>query len=75
MKVKVTRNYQITIPSTIRTKLKVELGDILDIMYDEKRGEIIIRKVEGKRKTLKSGRKLTPEEIESLIELGLKRSL
>ncbi len=71
MKVKVTRNYQISIPAEIRRSANIKLGDILEVRYDEKRKEIIIRKVEDRRKTLKIGRKLTPEEIESLIESGM----
>ncbi len=72
MKVKVTRNYQISIPAEIRRKLKIKLGDILDVRYDEERGEIVIRKVDERRKTLRAGLKLTPEEIEELIEKGFR---
>jgi len=75
MKVKVTRNYQITIPSEIRRKIGINVGDLLSITYDERRGEIIIKKVKERRKTLKIGKKLTPEEIEELIEKGLRSCL
>ncbi|WP_456478396.1 AbrB/MazE/SpoVT family DNA-binding domain-containing protein [Geoglobus ahangari] len=75
MKVKVTRNYQITIPAEIRRKINLKLGEIVDVSYDEKTGEIRIKKVPEKRKTLKIGRKLTPEEIESLIGKGIEESL
>ena len=75
MKVKVTRNFQITIPAEIRRKLNLKLGDILDVSYDERTKEIIIRKVLEHRKTFKTGRKLTPEEIEDLIKSGLEESL
>ena len=75
MKVKVTRNYQITIPAEIRRKLNLKLGDILDVSYDEERNEIIIRKVLELRKTFKAGRKLTSKEIEDLIKSGLEESL
>ena len=75
MKVKVTRNYQITIPAEIRRISNIRLGDVLEVRYDEKKKEIIIKKVEEKRKTLKIGRKLTPEKIEELIEKGLKESI
>ncbi len=75
MKVKVTRNYQITIPAEIRRKLNLRLGDVLDVSYDEERGEIVLRKVVEQRRTLKSGRKLTPEEIENLIKEGIEESL
>ena len=75
MKVKVTRNYQITIPSEIRRKVGINIGDLLIMTYDEKRGEIIIKKAEERRKTFKIGRKLTPEEIEDFIERGLRDNL
>ncbi|WP_456329451.1 AbrB/MazE/SpoVT family DNA-binding domain-containing protein [Archaeoglobus sp.] len=66
MKVKITRNYQITIPAEIRRKLNLKLGDILDVSYDEEKNEIIIRKVLEHRKTFKAGRKLTPKKIENV---------
>ncbi len=75
MKVKVTRNYQITIPAEVRRKMGIKLGDIVEITYDESKNEIIVRKVKDERKKLKAGRKLTPEEIEALIVEGLSKSL
>ncbi len=75
MKVKVTRNYQITIPAEIRRKMGLKLGDVLEVAYDESREEIVIRKVRDERKKLKAGRKLTPDEIEALIVEGLSRNL
>ena len=74
MKVKVTKNYQITIPAEIRQKLNLKLGDILDVSYNEERNEIVIRKVLEHRKTFKAERKLTSEEIEELIKSGLKEN-
>lgn len=71
MKVKVTRNYQVSIPAEIRRLLGIKLGDILEVRYDEEREEIILRKVEERRRTLRAGRRLSPEEIERLIEHGL----
>jgi len=53
MKVKVTKNYQITIPAEIRQKLNLKLGDILDVSYNEERNEIVIRKVLEHRKRSK----------------------
>lgn len=75
MKVKVTRNYQITIPAEIRRKLNLKLGDILDVSYDEVKREIVIKKIPERRKTLKAGRMLMPEEIEEIIKRGLEESL
>ena len=74
-RVKVTRNYQISIPADIRRRLKIKLGDLLEVRYDEEREEIVIRKVKDVRKTLRAGRDLKPEEIEELIEKGFKENL
>ncbi|RLI41446.1 AbrB family transcriptional regulator [Candidatus Bathyarchaeota archaeon] len=71
MKVKVTRNYQVSIPAEIRRLLNIKLGDVLEVRCDEEKGEIILRKVEERRRTLRAGRGLTPEEIEELIQRGL----
>ena len=71
MKVKVTRNYQVSIPAEIRRLLNIKLGDVLEVRCDEERGEIILRKLEERRRTLRAGRRLTPEEIDELIQQGL----
>ena len=71
MKVKVTRNYQVSIPAEIRRLLNIKLGDVLEVRCDEEKGEIILRKVEERRRTLRAGRGLTPEEIDELIQRGL----
>ncbi len=75
MRVKVTRNYQISIPAEIRRRLNIKLGDILEVHYDEEKEEIIIKKIKEQRKTLKLGLKLSPDEIEGLIERGLRENL
>ena len=46
---KVTRKYQVTIPKEVRRKVGVEIGDKLRIM---EKGELIILKKVGKKKTL-----------------------
>ncbi len=74
IRVKVTRNYQVTIPKEIRERIGLREGDFLDVEIDEE-GRIIMTKSRRKRMTLRAGRKLTPEEIEELIELGIKKSL
>jgi len=71
MKVKVTRNYQVSIPAEIRRLLNIKLGDVLEVHRDGEKREIILRKVEERRRTLRAGRSLTPEEIEELIQRGL----
>ena len=71
MEVKVTRNYQVSIPAEVRRLLNIKLGDVLEVRCDEEKREIILRKVEERRRTLRAGRDLTPEEIEELIQRGL----
>jgi AbrB family looped-hinge helix DNA binding protein len=67
MRVKVTRNFQITIPAEIRSKLDIREGDYVDITLNEKEGVIIIRPYRRRWTTLKLGKNLTPDEIEELI--------
>jgi AbrB family looped-hinge helix DNA binding protein len=43
MKVKVTRNFQITIPAEIREKLEIKEGDYVEVMLDEREGAIIVK--------------------------------
>jgi AbrB family looped-hinge helix DNA binding protein len=71
-RVKVTRNYQVTIPASIRNKLGIHEGDILEFYVEEDR--IVIKKVSTVRPRIKLGRKLTIEEIERDIERGLNES-
>jgi AbrB family looped-hinge helix DNA binding protein len=71
-RVKVTRNYQVTIPASIRNKLGIHEGDILEFYIEEDR--IVIKKVLTVRPRIKLGRKLTIEEIERDIERGLNES-
>ncbi|MEM0173901.1 MAG: AbrB/MazE/SpoVT family DNA-binding domain-containing protein [Sulfolobaceae archaeon] len=65
--VKVTRNYQITIPSTIRAKLNIRVGDKL-LVYVEN-NKIIIEKKSGNIASLnlRLGRKFTDEDINKII--------
>ena len=67
-KVKVTRNYQVTIPASIRDKLGIKEGDILEVYLNG--DEIIMRKTKTSRPRVRLGRKLTLEEIEEAIERG-----
>jgi len=71
-RVKVTRNYQVTIPASIRNRLGIHEGDILEFYVEEDR--IVIKKVLAVRPRIKLGRKLTIEEIERDIERGLNES-
>ncbi|ADC65024.1 transcriptional regulator, AbrB family [Ferroglobus placidus DSM 10642] len=75
MRVKITRNYQITIPAEVRKKMGLKIGDLLEVEYDKNKEVIIIRKVKEERRTLKVGRRLTPEDIENLMTKGLSENL
>ncbi|EZQ01641.1 MULTISPECIES: AbrB/MazE/SpoVT family DNA-binding domain-containing protein [Acidianus] len=71
-RVKVTRNYQVTIPSWVRERLSIKEGDILEV---ELRGdEIVFRKPKAERPRLRLGKKLTLEDIERAIESGINES-
>jgi len=73
-RVKVTRNYQVTIPREIRERVGLREGDYLEVSLD-RQGRIVMERVKPTRRTLRSGRKLTPEEIERLIESGMRGAL
>ena len=62
--VKVTRNYQVTIPVSIRMKAGINEGDIVKTIYDEKEGVIKIIPLRKKRKTIRIDREISIEEIE-----------
>lgn len=67
-RVKVTRNYQVTIPAAIREKLGIKEGDVLEVYLRD--DEIVLKKVSASRPRIRLGRKLTLEEIERVIEVG-----
>jgi len=69
---KVTRNYQVTIPSEIRKRVEVKAGDTLLIEYAEDEDTIKLKLPHrGPRKTRKLGHTLTPEDIETSIQEGI----
>jgi len=70
--VKVTRNYQVTIPASVRNRLGIREGDILEFHIED--DKIIIKKVSSVRPRVRLGRRLTVEEIERDIERGLDES-
>ncbi len=68
-KVKVTRDYRVTIPAGIRGgRLGIKVGDLLIVYVED--DKIVFRKLSGNRKRLTFGRKLTLEDIEAGIERG-----
>lgn len=44
--VKVSRNYQITIPAKVREKFPVKEGDLVKVILDESTGTVKIAKME-----------------------------
>lgn len=65
MRVKVTRNYQITIPSELREKMSIEEGDILLVRAEGEK--IVITKARDELPKIRLGRKLTVSEMERII--------
>ena len=66
--VKVTRNYQVTIPASVRAKAGIKEGDFVEISYDEREGIIKISPLRRKRLTIRLGRSISVEEIEQAVE-------
>lgn len=66
MKVKVTRNFQVTIPVEVREALGIREGDYVEF---EVRGDVaLLKPVRRKWSTLRLGRELSVEEIEEIAE-------
>ncbi|WP_297090575.1 AbrB/MazE/SpoVT family DNA-binding domain-containing protein [Thermococcus sp.] len=65
---KVTRNYQITIPSDIRKKLGIKVGDVLVIEIED--GKAVIKKSDLELPLLPGGKGLKVEDIEEAIRKG-----
>lgn len=73
---KVTRHYQVTIPADVRRKAAIEVGDVIQVDYDE--GSRTVRLVpprKGARKSVALGRKIGPADIEAAIAAGMRESL
>ncbi|MEM0079997.1 MAG: AbrB/MazE/SpoVT family DNA-binding domain-containing protein [Nitrososphaerota archaeon] len=66
--VKVTRNFQVTIPSRIRSRADIREGSFVRVIYDEVEGVIKIIPLKRKRLTVTLGRQITVEEIEKTVE-------
>ncbi|WP_054852988.1 AbrB/MazE/SpoVT family DNA-binding domain-containing protein [Vulcanisaeta distributa] len=67
-RVKVIRNFQVTIPAGIRERLGIKVGDVLIVYVED--DKIVFRKLSDDRRRLTFGRKLTLEDIEAGIERG-----
>ncbi len=65
---RVTRNYQVTIPSDVRKKLGIRIGDILVIEIED--GKAIIKKSTLELPLLPGGKELKVEDIEEAIRRG-----
>ncbi len=66
--IKVTRNYQVTIPASVRSRVGIREGDLVRIFYDEVEGVIKVVPFRKKRATIKVGRKISVEEVEEAVE-------
>ncbi|MEM2122410.1 MAG: AbrB/MazE/SpoVT family DNA-binding domain-containing protein [Candidatus Bathyarchaeia archaeon] len=73
-RVKITRNFQVTIPAQVRNKLGLREGEEVEVRLDQE-GRILIERLPSGRRTLKAGRRLLPEEIEEIIRKGLAESI
>jgi len=70
---KVTRNYQITIPAEVRKALGINEGELLEVNLEG--DKIVIQRLKKRRKRLRLGRNITPEEIEGSIEEGMEECM
>jgi len=66
--VRVSRRFQITIPSEIRRKLNIREGDYVDVELDEREGVVIVRPCRRKRCTPRFGRRLARKRIDETVE-------
>ena len=71
IKVKVTRNYQVTIPSEVRELLGIKVGSYIKFIIDPDTKRVYIERAITERKRLRLGKRLDPEEIDRIIERGM----
>ncbi len=67
--VKVTRNYQITIPAEYRKKLGIKIGDVVMIYMEGDR--LVLVPARRRRITFKAGRPISVEELRRGVEKAL----
>ncbi|UNQ73308.1 AbrB/MazE/SpoVT family DNA-binding domain-containing protein [Infirmifilum sp. NZ] len=72
MRVRVTRNFQVTIPAEIRRALGIREGDLLEVRLEG--GRIVIEKAELELPRIRLGMSVTTGEVERLIEEGAEES-
>jgi len=66
----------VTIPSEVRSRLDVKVGDTLLVEFDEGSGLIKLHVPKrGSRKTARLGRDVTPEGVEASIDRGMTECL
>ncbi len=68
VEVKVTRNYQITIPAEYRARLEIRVGDVLVVTYDESEGVLKIRRKVAELPRFKLGKRIDAEYVERVVE-------
>ncbi|BDC17576.1 AbrB/MazE/SpoVT family DNA-binding domain-containing protein [Acidianus sp. HS-5] len=68
MRVKVTRNFQITIPVEVREKLNIKEGEYVDVTANEEEGIIIIKPYRKKWTTVRLGKRINQSDIDKAIE-------
>jgi len=66
--VRVSRRFQITIPSEIRRKLGIREGDYVDVELDEREGVVIVRPCRRKLCTPRFGRGLARKKMDETVE-------
>ncbi len=71
--VRVTRNYQVTLPADVRRELGIKIGDLLRITLAGERA--IIERVEEDLPSFELGRPVGEEDIAEAIRRGLLRQL
>ena len=69
MQVKVTRNYQITIPADIRRELGIKEGDVLVVR--QVGDSIVLQKPRVDLPSFRLGREVTTEDVEKAVEEAL----
>jgi len=62
LKVKVTRNYQVTIPAEARRALGIKEGDVL--LVEVRGGELVYRPARIQLPRIRLGRRITIKDIE-----------